>query len=94
MPLEGCFLAEIQQTSDLTYRIYDWDRKDLDGTYRTLHTDLAIDVVDLKKQKKYLTDYNLMPNEFNNLIRNKFFTVNITVINKSIKKIILILIAL
>ena len=34
----GCFLAEIQQTSDVTYRIYDFKRKDKDGNYRQLHT--------------------------------------------------------
>lgn len=37
----GCFLAEIQQTSDVTYRIYDFKRKDKDGNYRELHTDEA-----------------------------------------------------
>jgi len=41
----GVLLAEIQQTSDITYRIYDWDRPDTDGKMRELHTDLALDAI-------------------------------------------------
>ena len=43
---KGILLAEIQQTSDITYRIYDWDRKDDTGNERELHTESAIDVID------------------------------------------------
>ncbi len=39
----GILLAEIQQTSDITYRIFDWNRKDANGKGRDLHTDLALD---------------------------------------------------
>lgn len=42
----GVLLAEIQQTSDITYRIYDWDRPDTDGKMRRLHTDLALAALD------------------------------------------------
>ncbi|PVW16566.1 mannose-6-phosphate isomerase [Marixanthomonas spongiae] len=42
---KGILLAEIQQTSDITYRIYDWDRPDINGNMRTLHTDLAKDAI-------------------------------------------------
>ena len=41
----GVMLAEIQQTSDVTYRLYDWDRPDVDGSYRELHTEQALDVI-------------------------------------------------
>jgi len=44
----GVILAEIQQTSDITYRIYDWDRKDSKGKSRQLHTDLALDAIDFE----------------------------------------------
>jgi mannose-6-phosphate isomerase len=44
----GVLLAEIQQTSDITYRIYDWDRPGTDGEMRELHTDLALDVIDFE----------------------------------------------
>lgn len=39
---KGILLAEIQQTSDVTYRIYDYDRRDDKGNLRELHTDLAL----------------------------------------------------
>ena len=45
---EGVLLAEIQQTSDITYRIYDWDRPDINGNMRDLHTDLAKDAINFK----------------------------------------------
>ena len=41
----GVVLAEIQQTSDITYRIYDWERPDIDGNFRELHNDLAVDAI-------------------------------------------------
>ncbi|WP_339832770.1 type I phosphomannose isomerase catalytic subunit [uncultured Altibacter sp.] len=44
----GVVLAEIQQTSDVTYRIYDWDRPDTDGTFRELHTELAVDAINFE----------------------------------------------
>lgn len=49
----GVLLAEIQQTSDITYRIYDWDRVDDKGKPRQLHTELAADAIDFD----FLTDY-------------------------------------
>jgi len=42
----GLVLVEIQQSSDITYRVYDWDRKDAEGNSRELHTELALDVLD------------------------------------------------
>jgi mannose-6-phosphate isomerase len=83
---KGVFLAEIQQSSDLTYRIYDWDRKDLNGKYRQLHTELASEVVDLKKRNDYLTEYKLSPNQYTSLVSNRFFTVNITEISVPLKR--------
>ncbi|QIE59031.1 mannose-6-phosphate isomerase [Rasiella rasia] len=46
----GVLLAEIQQTSDITYRIYDWDRPDTDGQLRQLHTEEALEAIDFKNQ--------------------------------------------
>lgn len=51
----GIVLAEIQQTSDLTYRIYDWDRMGLDGKPRELHTQRALDVMDFTRYDHRLT---------------------------------------
>ena len=53
----GCRLAEIQQTSDITYRIYDYNRPGLDGKPRQLHTELAKDAIDYKVYDSYLTPY-------------------------------------
>ncbi len=83
--MKGVLLAEIQQTSDLTYRIYDWDRKDLNGQYRALHNDLASQVVDLNVRNNYLVTFVIVPNVSVNLTRNRFFTVNILELNKNKK---------
>ena len=53
----GCFIAEIQQTSDITYRIYDYGRPGLDGKPRQLHTELAKDAIDYRVYKDYRTHY-------------------------------------
>jgi len=58
----GVLLAEIQQTSDITYRIYDWDRPGTDGEMRELHTDLALDVIDFKNSKAKL-NFSKIDNE-------------------------------
>ena len=53
----GILLAEIQQTSDTTYRIYDWDRVDDEGKSRELHTDLALEAIDFSPVDSYRTNY-------------------------------------
>lgn len=53
----GCFIAEIQQTSNITYRIYDFNRKDKDGNGRELHTELSKDAIDYHVEKNYKTEY-------------------------------------
>ena len=73
---KGILLAEIQQTSDVTYRIYDWERKDKDGNSRELHTDLALDAIDFKHYKNYKTEYKPEENYPYNLVKNKYFTTN------------------
>lgn len=57
---KGCFLAEIQQTSDVTYRIYDFKRKDKNGNYRELHTDLAAECINYEVLNDYRTVYTLL----------------------------------
>ena len=82
---KGILLAEIQQTSDITYRIYDWDRKDEKGNKRELHTDLAKDAIDYKFYDDYKTKYNLKLNESANIADSKYFTSNIINIDKTIE---------
>ena len=54
---KGCLLAEIQQASDVTYRIYDFNRRDKDGNLRELHTAQAAECIDYNIQKDYRTNY-------------------------------------
>lgn len=81
---KGILLAEIQQTSDITYRVYDWDRKGLDGELRELHTDFAIDVIDYNHRKSYKTEYKSEINNFCKIEKTDFFTANILEFDKQI----------
>ena len=81
----GILLAEIQQTSDITYRIYDWDRKDKDGKGRELHTELAIDVLDFKKHDNYKTNYTTSNNEAVELANTEYFKTNIIELEKKME---------
>lgn len=73
----GCFIAEIQQTSDITYRIYDYNRKDASGNTRELHTDLAKDAIDYTVYPTYKTEYRPMPNHPVQLASCNYFTTNL-----------------
>lgn len=73
----GITLLEIQQSSDVTYRVYDWDRKDENGEYRQLHTDQALEVLDFKKHDHYKTHYEPEENKFVELVKTPFFTTRI-----------------
>ena len=70
----GCFVAEIQQTSDVTYRIYDYMRKDKNGNYRELHTQLASESIDYTVQPNYRTEYEPRKNEGVQVITCPYFT--------------------
>jgi len=81
----GVLLAEIQQTSDITYRIYDWDRTDDEGNYRELHTEQAIDALDYKVQDSYKTDYKKETNKVTTIVSCPYFTTNILPVDGEIK---------
>ncbi len=82
----GILLAEIQQTSDVTYRIYDWDRIDEAGMMRELHTELALDAIDFKLYDNYKTPYPDKLNETVKLVESPYFTTNIIHLDKALKK--------
>ncbi len=82
----GILLAEIQQTSDATLRIYDYDRLDEKGKSRELHTDKALEAIDFKIYPAYKTQYRKNPDQSNNLARCEYFTVNYLELNKPIEK--------
>lgn len=73
----GVFLAEIQETSDITYRIYDYGRKDANGKERELHTELARDVIDYSVRKDYQTHYKEENDKRVGLIDCPLFTTNL-----------------
>ncbi|MBO7396764.1 MAG: class I mannose-6-phosphate isomerase [Bacteroidales bacterium] len=73
----GCFIAEIQQTSDITYRIYDYGRLGLDGKPRELHTELAKDAIDYKVYPSYRSDYTPEENEEVQVVSCPYFTTSI-----------------
>lgn len=73
----GCFIAEIQQTSDITYRIYDYNRKDAAGNSRELHTELAKDAIDYNVYDSYKTSYDKNINHPVRLASCPYFTTNL-----------------
>lgn len=73
----GCFLAEIQQTSDITYRIYDYNRPGLDGKPRQLHTQEAKDAIDYEVYPDYRTPYVPQPGAPVELVRCPYFTTEL-----------------
>jgi len=82
----GVLLAEIQQTSDITYRIYDWDRVDAQGKGRELHTQLALAAIDYKAKKNYKTEYSSVLNKTNEVIKCPYFTTNVINFSTKISK--------
>ena len=81
----GLLIAEIQQTSDITYRIYDWDRKDIDGNYRELHTEKALEVIDFSAKAPYKTPYLKEENISNEVVSCPYFTTNVLPVDREIK---------
>ncbi|MDV7188034.1 type I phosphomannose isomerase catalytic subunit [Lutibacter sp. TH_r2] len=74
----GTVLAEIQQTSDVTYRIYDYNRVDAaTGKERELHTELALEAIDYKLYSTYKTDYQLIKNDSSKLVHSPYFKTDI-----------------
>ena len=73
----GCFLAEIQQTSDVTWRIYDFKRKDKNGNYRELHTQQASEAIDYAVYDNYRTEYTPVQNQRQEVVKCQYFTTSI-----------------
>ncbi len=82
----GIVLAEIQQTSDITYRIYDWGRTDGEGKPRELHTELALDAIDFSASGKSKIKKELTGNKAGNIVSCEFFDVNIIKFSKPVER--------
>ncbi len=72
----GVLLAEIQQTSDITYRVFDFNRRDKNGNLRELHTDLALDAIDYTKKDDFKVDYAHQSDEVNQMVDCPYFKTN------------------
>lgn len=87
----GCFIAEIQQTSDITYRIYDYERRDANGNLRELHTDLAKEAIDYNVYDSYKIEYHKKDNLPVKLVSCPYFTTNLIELdiqlNRNIEKL-------
>jgi mannose-6-phosphate isomerase len=83
---KGLLIAEIQQTSDITYRIYDFDRVDDKGNKRELHTEEALAAIDYKKYPDYRTNYVPQKNEDVHLVSCPYFTTNVMDYTEGVKK--------
>ena len=83
----GVMLAEIQQTSDITYRVYDWDRVDNQGNERELHNDLAIDAFNFEMEDDFRVDYKTDKNKSNEMVSCPYFTTSFLNVTEPILKL-------
>jgi len=81
---KGVVVAEIQQSSDITYRIYDFKRKDDNGNERELHTEQALDVIDFEASRQPKTNYTPVLNATTPLVTCDYFTTNMLRFDKRI----------
>ena len=83
---KGCLVAEIQQTSDVTYRIFDYNRRDNAGNERELHTELALDAIDFSYSGEYKTSYKNELNQPVELVSCQYFTTNLIEFDKDLDR--------
>ena len=82
----GVMLAEIQQTSDLTYRVYDFDRRDAQGNTRELHTEQALEAIDFSADHNFRVDYPRKQNTCNAMVDSPYFTTNFLPLHGTIEQ--------
>ena len=82
----GCLIAEIQQTSNITYRIYDYNRKDDFGNERELHTGPAKDAIDYTVYPDYQTSYVPVENEATEIVRCRHFTTSLLQLGQTVHR--------
>lgn len=83
---KGLLLAEIQQTSDCTYRLYDYNRPGTDGKLRELHTAEALEAIDFSELRQGITRYNYRENTTTQLVECPYFTTNVIPLTKPMRK--------
>lgn len=83
---EGILLAEIQEASDITYRIFDWNRKDENGLERELHIEEALEAINYKQGRGYKMDFEDEPNNSVPIIKSEFFNISKLLLDSPIHK--------
>lgn len=83
---KGILIAEIQQTSDITYRVFDWNRVDSEGRSRELHTELAVDAINFAPDQKFDVTAKPEANKAVELVRCPYFTTNILEIKDRVER--------
>lgn len=79
----GIMLAEVQQSSDITYRLFDYNRKGLDGKPRELHIDMALEAIDYKVEDDYRTFYKDCNNKAVQVVKTPYFSIRVMELTKS-----------
>ena len=79
----GILLAEVQQSSDITYRLFDYNRKGLDGKPRELHIDMALEAIDYKVEDDYRTFYKDCNNKAVQVVKTPYFSIRVMELTKS-----------
>lgn len=82
----GVLLAEIQQTSDVTYRVFDFNRKDKNGQLRELHTDLALDAIDYTKKDDFKVDYPREKDLTHKMVHCPYFKTDVLSLTKDMTR--------
>ena len=82
----GVLLAEIQQTSDITYRVFDFNRKDKNGNLRELHTKMALDAIDYTKKDDFKINYPNTTNDVNTMVACPYFKTNYIHLTKDLEQ--------
>lgn len=83
---KGVFLAEIQQTSDITYRIWDWNRVDAQGNGRELHLAEALDAINYNARNDGATRAQSIINGTSSLIKTPYFYTNEIILTQAVEK--------
>lgn len=83
---KGVLLAEIQQASDITYRIFDWNRVDDKGEPRELHIEESLEAIDFSNEEEYKVEYDLVQNTTTPVFRSDFFNINLLSFEQPIEK--------
>lgn len=83
---EGILLAEIQEASDITYRVFDWNRKDESGMMRELHIEEALEAINYNREEGYKIEYKEELNSSVSIIQSEFFNISKLVLDTPIHK--------